>query len=242
MLILPPQSFFAFFTDLAVIFQPGIFSHPSHLQDANEHKLAVEVLEFLIEHQDHFVLRISQPAPTKIEALDLTAVSSIHPGLQPYPDVAELSDSDEELGVLTIHEGGGAKLARRSTTASAGEKKKQGGKFRSRRSVGTDTTTTSASVAEKASTMDISPVPTETSTPKGEIVEVGLGDASSGKGIGEVRRSRTVPSRRVNKDTEEKRSISSGEPRKKGTKSTSKASSSTGHQDSEPVAQSIQSD
>lgn len=35
--------------DLAVIFQPGMFSHPSHLQSPNEHKIAVQVLEFLIE-------------------------------------------------------------------------------------------------------------------------------------------------------------------------------------------------
>lgn len=39
-------------SDLALIFQPGIFSNPTHLTSSNEHKIAVEVLEFLIEHQE----------------------------------------------------------------------------------------------------------------------------------------------------------------------------------------------
>ncbi len=42
--------------DLALIFQPGILSHPDHHMRPSEHVLSQRVLEFLIEHQDHFLL------------------------------------------------------------------------------------------------------------------------------------------------------------------------------------------
>ena len=42
--------------DLAVIFQPGIISHTEHQMRPAEHTLSQAVLEFLIEHQDHFLL------------------------------------------------------------------------------------------------------------------------------------------------------------------------------------------
>ena len=202
--------------DLAVIFQPGIFSHPSHLQDANEHKIAVEVLEFLIEHQDHFVIGLTPPPPTNVDASELTSVS-IANQMQGVPDVAELSDSDEELGVLTMHEGGGAKLNRRSTTAggdgSSGAKKKL---FRRRRGgAGTPAGATTEPATETSSldeTDDIKP-----STPKGEIRELGLGQSPMVKVAGGLRRSRTVPSRRAEKeDKGDQRSVSSGKPRSKG--------------------------
>ncbi|CAO1624052.1 unnamed protein product [Sympodiomycopsis kandeliae] len=79
-------------SNLAVIFQPGIFSHPSHLSDSSEHKIAVEVLEFLIEHQDHFVLGLSQPPAPDTTAKDLTIVS------QPVDQNADLylEPSDDE--------------------------------------------------------------------------------------------------------------------------------------------------
>lgn len=43
--------------NLAVIFQPGILSHPSHAQQPDELKQSQETLEFLIKHQDHFFIR-----------------------------------------------------------------------------------------------------------------------------------------------------------------------------------------
>ncbi|PWN28150.1 Rho GTPase activation protein [Jaminaea rosea] len=114
-------------SNLAVIFQPGMFSHPTHLSSADEHKIAVQVLEFLIEHQDHFVLGLSPPPPANVSPADLTAVS------QPVPDSEvyfEPSDSDEDLGELEAHEGGGAKLAR---SGSARASAKAGSSKQSRR-------------------------------------------------------------------------------------------------------------
>ncbi len=44
--------------DLAMIFQPGILAHPHHQLAPYEHALSQRVLEFLIEHQDHFLLEM----------------------------------------------------------------------------------------------------------------------------------------------------------------------------------------
>ena len=38
------------------IFQPGILSHPQHAMAPDEYKLSQDVLIFLIENQDHFLI------------------------------------------------------------------------------------------------------------------------------------------------------------------------------------------
>ncbi|KIM39928.1 hypothetical protein M413DRAFT_29083 [Hebeloma cylindrosporum] len=48
-------------TNLAVIFRPGIISHPEHEMSPKEHALSQKVLEFLIAQQDWFMLDISPP-------------------------------------------------------------------------------------------------------------------------------------------------------------------------------------
>ncbi|KAF8589448.1 Rho GTPase activation protein, partial [Ramaria rubella] len=45
-------------TNLAVIFRPGLISHPDHELSPDQHKLSQRVLEFLIAHQDWFMLDI----------------------------------------------------------------------------------------------------------------------------------------------------------------------------------------
>ncbi|TFK27780.1 Rho GTPase activation protein, partial [Coprinopsis marcescibilis] len=45
-------------TNLAVIFRPGLISHPNHEMSPPEHALSQKVLEFLIAHQDWFMLDI----------------------------------------------------------------------------------------------------------------------------------------------------------------------------------------
>lgn len=58
--MLPPLS------DLAVIFRPGILSHPSHEMLPHEHALSQRVLEFLIAHQDWFMLETPAPNPAHV--------------------------------------------------------------------------------------------------------------------------------------------------------------------------------
>ena len=76
------------FTDLAVIFRPGLMSHPTHELSPNEHRLSQEVLEFLIAHQDWFMLDTPPPP-----ALSPTPSRSLTPPLSPG---ASVSVSDDE--------------------------------------------------------------------------------------------------------------------------------------------------
>ena len=55
-------------TDLAVIFRPAVLSHPDYEMQPKEHKLSQEVLEFLIAHQDWFMLDVAPP-PTRSAGL-----------------------------------------------------------------------------------------------------------------------------------------------------------------------------
>lgn len=72
-------SFFPFL-DLAVIFRPGIISHPQHEMLPPEHALSQRVLEFLIAQQDFFLLDMSPPPgvslPTPGSAGDSTGGGS----------------------------------------------------------------------------------------------------------------------------------------------------------------------
>ena len=43
-------------TNLAAIFQPGMLSHPSHDMNPGEYRLSQDILVFLIEKQDHFLI------------------------------------------------------------------------------------------------------------------------------------------------------------------------------------------
>ncbi len=72
----------------------------------------MQVLEFLIDHQDHFVLGMSPQPASQLPQGELTAVSKPVTDM----DVLEPSDSDEEHGELQVHEGGGARLMRSKTT------------------------------------------------------------------------------------------------------------------------------
>ncbi|WFD33157.1 GTPase activating protein (GAP) for Rho1p [Malassezia sp. CBS 17886] len=93
--------------NLAIVFQPSLLMHPSQ-PSIEEHQLAVRVIEFLIEHQDRFVLAPSASPAPKGAPENLTNAS--HPFVDDYR--MDPSDSDEELGVVEAHVGGGARLAR----------------------------------------------------------------------------------------------------------------------------------
>ncbi|EJU05075.1 Rho GTPase activation protein [Dacryopinax primogenitus] len=48
-------------SNLALIFRPGLISHPSHELTPEEHQLSLKVLEFLIAQQDYFMMDLSPP-------------------------------------------------------------------------------------------------------------------------------------------------------------------------------------
>lgn len=97
--------------NLAIVFQPSILN-PQNLTSKTEHTTAVSVIEFLITHQDCFVLGLTEPPPKDKRPEELT--SSISPDVKDYVMIP--SDSDEEVVEYRVHVGGGARLARSNTT------------------------------------------------------------------------------------------------------------------------------
>ena len=55
--------------DLAVIFRPGLISHPQHEMSPQEHALSQSVLEFLIAKQDWFMLDIAPPVEGSLSTI-----------------------------------------------------------------------------------------------------------------------------------------------------------------------------
>ena len=72
--------------DLALIFQPGVLSHPVHVMRPRDHVLSQQVLEFLIDNQDHFLIGmqlVSGGVAMLTPAQTLSCfVSRLHPGQQ----------------------------------------------------------------------------------------------------------------------------------------------------------------
>ncbi|KZT67955.1 Rho GTPase activation protein [Daedalea quercina L-15889] len=73
--------------NLAVIFRPALIAHPSHELSPQEHQLSQEVLEFLIAHQDWFMLDIPPP-PSRTDSAQTVPTSPV--------DVVPSSGSDDE--------------------------------------------------------------------------------------------------------------------------------------------------
>lgn len=63
--------------NLAAIFQPGILSHPSHDMSPNEYRLSQDVLMFLIENQDSFLIGMNGTAA------DEKTVKDVQSGIPP---------------------------------------------------------------------------------------------------------------------------------------------------------------
>lgn len=91
-----------------MIFRPGLLSHPAHEMSPKEHRLSQEVLEFLIAHQDWFMLDV--PPPPRNDSVMLGAST---PMATSSPWELPSGSVPDELGV-----GGGAKVMRRRTMNS----------------------------------------------------------------------------------------------------------------------------
>ncbi|KAI0707191.1 Rho GTPase activation protein [Earliella scabrosa] len=103
--------------NLAVIFRPALIAHPTHEMSPQEHQLSQDVLEFLIKHQDWFMLDIPPPPTTKPSDSAVTM-----PMAEPVADITV--SSDEEMGGWKlISRDVPKKIARRRTTTErSGEK------------------------------------------------------------------------------------------------------------------------
>ena len=131
--------------DLAVIFRPAVLNHPSHEMSPEHHRLSQEVVEFLIEHQDWFMLDIPPP-PRQDEILATAQGAHSSPkkhsaskhmstpvgGKVEIPDDAYLgpmtSDDDKEGGAgwrMVGSLGGSGQVRRRRTFSERGSAREQ---------------------------------------------------------------------------------------------------------------------
>ncbi|KAG5339820.1 Rho-GTPase-activating protein 5 [Termitomyces sp. T112] len=98
-------------SNLAVIFRPGLISHPNHETSPKEFELSQSVLEFLIAHQDYFMLDIPSPPNGSVQS----------PRPQTQDAHVILSSSDEEisdLGPGNWRQISARPMSRRRTTTS----------------------------------------------------------------------------------------------------------------------------
>ncbi|KAN0093015.1 Rho GTPase activation protein [Tylopilus felleus] len=94
--------------NLAVIFRPGLISHPNHELSPGEHHLSQKVLEFLIDQQDCFLLDIPPPPRSDPSASWRPPRHTPHPSHDPDDsDLVPLSSDDERPS------SGGWKLVRK---------------------------------------------------------------------------------------------------------------------------------
>jgi len=105
-------------TNLAVIFRPGLISHPAHEMSPTEHDLSQRVLEFLIAQQDWFMLDIPPPPqePGSPEMWDEEEVVDDE-NHSPVGDSITYGEGDLSPVTETAEEGG-ASVTRRRTLPS----------------------------------------------------------------------------------------------------------------------------
>lgn len=96
-------------SDLAVIFRPGLISHPTHEMLPSEHALSQRVLEFLIAHQDWFMLDILPP-PTRKQRVQPHTTTGID------DDIVLVPSSDEESSGWKLIGRDQPRMPRRKTT------------------------------------------------------------------------------------------------------------------------------
>ncbi|KAG2756784.1 Rho GTPase activation protein [Suillus brevipes Sb2] len=171
-------------TNLAVIFRPGLISHPNHEMSPGEHALSQRVLEFLIAQQDWFLLDI--PPPPRSEPS-----SSWKPPPRPHHAHTQIpSEEDSDLVVVPSSDD--------EHTPIAGGWKLVG---RERRRISRRRTTLehtdSLDRSEDVDSGQLSPV---LETPTSRPVSQGSGPAAVG-----VSRSRTLPSNRSSTEDEKHR-------------------------------------
>ncbi|KAI9453334.1 Rho GTPase activation protein [Russula earlei] len=77
--------------NLAVIFRPGLISHPTHELSPTEHRLSQDVLEFLIAHQDWFMLDTQSPP-----VLPAPPSRSLTPPITAHSAGASMTVSDDD--------------------------------------------------------------------------------------------------------------------------------------------------
>lgn len=124
--------------NLSAIFQPGMLSHPQHDMSPEEYKLSQDVLIFLIENQDHFLVGMSGTGA------DEQQVKEVEAGIQSRPtttasnirrsasSASNSTESNRKLDTLRRNVSVSSRNSRNSNTApSPGPPTSAGGVHRS---------------------------------------------------------------------------------------------------------------
>lgn len=116
--------------NLAAIFQPGLLSHPQHDMAPQEYRLSQDVLIFLIENQDSFLIGMHGTAADEKTVQEVqSGVQSPAPGTPTTPGRSRTnigrSASNASAGADSVRLWGG--LRRNLSVSSRGSRKSNGG-------------------------------------------------------------------------------------------------------------------
>ena len=99
--------------NLSIIFQPGTLSHPDHFMSPADYRLSQDVLIFLIDNQDHFLVGMQGTAADEKTIQEVQGGSAVPP--PPPPPLSSTGSGSKELFPSQ-----GRIPARSSSGASAG--------------------------------------------------------------------------------------------------------------------------
>ncbi|RDL41245.1 GTPase activation, GAP [Venustampulla echinocandica] len=114
--------------NLAAIFQPGMLSHPSHDMAPSEYRLSQDVLIFLIENQDHFLIGMRGTAADEQTVNEVQSGGSPRPGTPSTPgkkNTIRRSTSTASAGADSIRKYGG--IRRNVSVSSRNSRQSTGG-------------------------------------------------------------------------------------------------------------------
>ncbi|KAH9224400.1 hypothetical protein DL95DRAFT_281843 [Leptodontidium sp. 2 PMI_412] len=114
--------------NLSAIFQPGMLSHPIHDMEPEQYRLSQDVLIFLIENQDHFLIGMRGTAADEQTVADVQNGGTPPPGTPNTPgktktDVARTA-SNASAGADSVRKFGGV---RRNVSVSSRHSKQSNG-------------------------------------------------------------------------------------------------------------------
>jgi hypothetical protein len=112
--------------NLAAIFQPGMLSHPAHDMAPSEYRLSQDVLIFLIENQDHFLIGMRGTAADERTVQEVQAGGTPPPATPSTPVNALIarSASNASAGAESIRKFGGV---RRNVSTSSKHSRQSNG-------------------------------------------------------------------------------------------------------------------
>ena len=110
--------------NLSAIFQPGVLSHPKDVMSPKEYRLSQDVLIFLIENQDHFIVGMQGTAADEKTIQDIQDAGNAQKAANAKSGVSVArSASNASAGAESVRRGGGI---RRNVSVSSKRSRQSG--------------------------------------------------------------------------------------------------------------------